>query len=107
MIIGQFVAQPGEQFPISEDFTAELDLEMGEFIATAVATSRNYATGVDTTTTFLVTGPIVQIDGGTIVSTLKAAGGGLPGETHIVTLNASTNFQNTYEHEVEVIITES
>jgi hypothetical protein len=49
----------------------------------------------------------VQIDEGKIVSTLKAAGGGLPGETHIITLKASTNFQNTYEHEVEVIITES
>jgi hypothetical protein len=49
----------------------------------------------------------VQIDQGVFVTTLKRAGGGAHGESHIVTRRATTNFQNTFEHEVEVIITES
>jgi hypothetical protein len=107
MIVGQFVAQPAEQFSIGEDFTEELDATVSEMIVTATASSRNYTTGVDTTAIFLVNPAPVQIDDGIIVTTVKAAGGGLPGETHIVTLTATTNFQNTFQHEVEVIMTES
>jgi hypothetical protein len=107
MIIGQLVAQPGEQFPIGEDFTEELDVEGGEMILTAAATSRNYATGADTTSTFLANGPPVQIDDGVIVTTLKGFGLGVHGETHIVQFIVTTNRQNTYEHEVEVMITET
>ena len=104
MIVGQIVMQPGEQQPITADFAAEL--ATGETILSATATSKNYATLVDSTATFL-TGAVGL--SGSKVSILKKENGGAHGETHIVTFKVTTNLTppGKPEHEVEILVAES
>lgn len=104
MITGQFVAQPAEEFPITEDFAAEL--AVGETISNAAAASRNDATGASSTAVFLTSGPPATVNG-SLVTTKKKAGGGAHGETHVVTLTITTNLGHVYQHEVEVMVAES
>lgn len=101
MIIGQIVKQAGEAFPLTWDFAAELS--GGETIANATLTARNYATGTDTSATFLAAAA-EQIDGAKVTKGCRA---GAAGETHIVQCRVTTSAGNIYEHEVEVAILES
>ena len=100
MIIGQIVKQPGEAFSLTVDFTAEL--AVAETVTGCVVTSRNYATGADTTSAFLT--------GAAGVATPKVSQkcqAGAHGETHVVQFKATTSAANIYEHEVEVAVAES
>jgi hypothetical protein len=103
MIVGQMVKEPGEEITVGIDFTMDLDLVAVETVDSAVVTSKNYATLVDTSASFLsLSAPEIDTP---IVS--KRCRGGAHGETHLVQIQATTNLGNVYEHEVEVIVAES
>lgn len=102
MIVGQMVKEPNEEIAVGIDFSAEL--ETGETIITVIdATAKNYATLLDSTTTFLT--PVAATIVGATVSV--RCRGGLHGETHLVQLRVSTTLGNIFEHEVEVAVAES
>lgn len=101
MIVGQMVKEPNEEITLGIDFTT--DLVAGETVASAVVTSKDYATLIESSSTFLsasaheIESPVVS----------KRCRGGRHGETHLVQIQATTSFGNIYEHEVEVIVAES
>jgi len=101
MIVGQMVKEPSEEITVAVDFTNEVvDLET---IDSAVVTSKNDATLLDSSASFLsivpheITSPIVA----------KRCRGGSHGQTHIVQITATTSLGNVYEAEVEVMVAES
>lgn len=104
MIVGQLVKQPGETFPVTEDFAG--DLETGEGIASVEVTAKNYGTLDSSSGTVLTGAPAISTDG-TQVSHMVTAGS--HGQTHIIQFHVTTDAvpPNEYEHEVEIMVAES
>lgn len=101
MILGSVAKQPSEILPVTIDFTAEL--ATGETVVSAVVTSRNAATGVDSSATIL--------SGGASVATPRVSQkvtAGTSGDKHIITMLATTSASpiNKYEGEIELYIRE-
>ena len=101
MIVGAVPKEPSEQFTISVDFSAEL--AVGETVISAVVTSRNAATGADSSSTIL--------NGSATITTpkvLQSVRAGADGERHIVTILATTSASpaNKWEAEVSISVEE-
>lgn len=99
MILGTWSKQPAESWVRGIDFVQQL--QVGETISVGAVTSKNAATGADTTAT-IVSGPTVN---GTKVEARLAAG--TSGETHVVQFRATTSLGNVYEDEARLVILET
>ncbi len=99
MIVGTLIKQPGETFPVTVDFTAEL--VGAETVATATVTSRNVATGADSTAT--ICSGAVSVVTPKVTQVVHA---GTDGDRHYLTFKATTSAGNVYEHEVDMLIKE-
>jgi hypothetical protein len=100
VIVGQLPKQPSETFSVTVDFTAELS--GAETVSTCAVTSRNYADATDSSATFLA--------GAAVIATPRVSQkcvAGTHGQTHIVQFRMTTSQGNIYEHEVEVLVSES
>ena len=99
MILGQVSKQPGELFPLTVDYTPEL--ATGETVSSAVVTSRNAATGADSSATIL--SGAVTVASPKVTQKVTA---GTSGDRHIITMLATTSTGNKYEGEIELHIRE-
>jgi len=91
--------QPAENYIVEIDF--DNDLDTLETISTPTVTSKNLATGADSTGTFLSGSPNIT---GTKVQ--QRVAGGANGERHRVQMRITTSNSNTYEHELDVPVEE-
>ena len=101
MIVGAVSKQPSEFFPLTINFTP--DLATGETVVSAVVTSRNAVTGVDSTATIC--------SGAATVATPRVTQkvtAGTNGDKHIITMLATTSASpvNKYEGEIELYLRE-
>ncbi len=99
MIVGQVSKQPGELFPLTIDFSPEL--ATGETVTSAVVTTRDATTGVDTSST-------IKSGSHTVASpkVTQKVTAGATGDRHILTIKATTSAGNVYEGEIELHIRE-
>jgi hypothetical protein len=97
MIIELVAKSANEIAPHTVDLTKIL--AAGETIATAIVTSRDGATGVDTSSAFLVGDAIVLSPYVT-----KTFQNGAGGKTHVVTYAIVTSLGNHYDPELEVLV---
>ena len=93
--------QPTEKFLVEIDFVNELDVAGGETITGATVTSKNLATGADSTGTFF---DAAAVTAGTKIR--RHVSGGAHGERHRVQMHITTNAGNEYEHELDVPVEE-
>lgn len=98
MIVGTVVKQPGETFPITIDFTNEL--ESGETVVSATVTSKNVATGADSS------GILTGIPAVTSPKVSQRVTAGTAGDRHLVQYRATTSLANLFEAEVDLRIIE-
>lgn len=91
--------QPGENLPISVDFT--LNMPTAGTISSCVCTSRNASTDVDTTAT--IVNSTATISGAVCTQFVHA---GTTGDTHIVTFLATMSDGRVIEDEVILPIVE-
>ncbi|KKK64326.1 hypothetical protein LCGC14_2985330 [marine sediment metagenome] len=101
-IVGNAPKQPAETFPITVDFEKDLDAAQSETLSLAVVTSKNEATGVDSSSTLLSGAP--SVSGSKATQQIKA---GADGEDHLVQFRATTNLANVFEAEVRVLVRET
>ena len=102
MILGTVTKQPAETFKRYIDFARRLQTSPLETISDKAVTSKNQATGADTTTTMISE---AAINGTKVECRVKAAG--VAGEDHVVQMRATTDLGNIYEDEFSVAIRES
>ena len=100
MILGGVVKQPAELFPVSIDFSRELD--SSETLSSAAITVRNAATAADISAAILSGSAAVA----TPVITQKITGG-TSQDVYILTMLATTSSGNKYEGEITITMIES
>lgn len=98
MIIGTVQKQPGETFIIGMDFKNRLGI--GETLSTPTVTSKNMATGADSTATLL--SGAASISGTQVLQRVAPAGNS--GERHNVQFRVTTSATNTLEDEITIWI---
>ena len=101
MLLGQVPKQPRESFKVGADFTRRF--QAGESLAAITATSRNLNDGSDTTAAFLTQASV----SGALAQVRLRSVGNAPGETHRVQLRVVTSLGNTYEVEIDVVVSET
>lgn len=99
MIVGQVRKQPNETFLIGLDFVSRL--QSGETVNTQTVTSKNIATGSDSSAALLQT---PAINGSKVEVRLRA--GLTSPEDHRVQFRAGTSLGNTYEDEIDLQLRE-
>lgn len=101
MILGTVTKQPAETFKRYIDFARRLQTTPAETITVQAVTSKNRATGADTTATMISE---AAINGTKVEARVKAAG--VHAEDHIVQMRATTDLGNILEDEFELHVRE-
>lgn len=96
---GALEKQPAETFKIGIDFKNYLGA--GEALSTPTATSKNLATGADSSGTFL--SGVATVSGTQVTQRILA---GADGDRHRVQIRVTTDGSNIFEDEIDVAVRE-